>query len=108
MAAMKGDRAAAGCLALFALPFAAVGVFGLYLALSTLWTWTRTQSWVEVPAQIQSLDLEEHQGDDSTTYKVCATYRYSFTAAKTSAATALRSAAWPTTSAPSTRISTRD
>ena len=78
MAAMKGDRAAAGCLAQFALPFAAVGVFGLYLALSTLWTWTRTQSWVEVPAQIQSLDLEEHQGDDSTTYKVRATYRYSF------------------------------
>ncbi len=36
------------------------------------------QSWVEAPAQIQSLDLEEHQGDDSTTYKVRATYRYSF------------------------------
>jgi hypothetical protein len=78
MAAKKGDRAAAGCLALFALPFAAVGVFGLYLASSTLWTWTRMQSWVEVPAQIQSLDLEENQGDDSTTYKVRATYRYSF------------------------------
>ena len=60
MAAKKGDRAAAGCLALFALPFAAVGVFGLYLASSTLWTWTRMQGWVEAPAQIQSLDLEEH------------------------------------------------
>src|SRR4249919_672370 len=78
MAAKKGDRAAVGCLALFALPFAAVGVFGLYLASSTLWTRTRMQSWVEAPARIQSLDLEEHQGDDSTTYKVRTTYRYSF------------------------------
>jgi hypothetical protein len=77
MAAKKGDRAAAGCLALFALPFAAVGVLALYLAASTVWTWTRMQSWVEVPARLESLELEEHDGDDSTTYEVHATYRYS-------------------------------
>ena len=78
MAVKKGDRAAAGCLALFALPFAAVGVGALYLAASTVWTWTRMQSWVEAPAQIQSLDLETHDGDDSTTYEARATYRYFF------------------------------
>jgi hypothetical protein len=78
MAVKKGDRAAAGCLALFALPFAAVGVGALYFAASTVSTWARMQSWVEAPAQIQSLDLEAHDGDDSTTYEVRATYRYSF------------------------------
>jgi uncharacterized membrane protein len=77
MAAKTGDRAAAGCLALFALPFAGLGVFALYLAVSTLWTWTRMQSWVEVPARIESLELEEHDGDDGSTYEVHATYRYS-------------------------------
>jgi hypothetical protein len=77
MAAKTGDRAAAGCLALFALPFAGVGVFALYLALSMLWTWARMQSWAEVPARIESLELEEHDGDDGSTYEVRATYRYS-------------------------------
>jgi hypothetical protein len=78
MPAKTGDRAAAGCLALFGLPFAAVGVVALYLALSALWTWGVMRGWVEVPAEITSLALEEHDGDDGSSYEVRARYRYAF------------------------------
>jgi hypothetical protein len=73
-----GDRTAAGCLVLFALPFMAVGVAALYLALSDLWSWARMSRWEAVPAELESLDLATRSTDDSTTYQVRATYRYSF------------------------------
>src|SRR5215831_1343317 len=73
-----GDRTAAGCLALFALPFMAVGVAALCFALDDLWSWTRMSGWEPVPAQLESLDLASRSGDQSTTYQVRATYRYSF------------------------------
>src|SRR6516165_2856935 len=73
-----GDRNAAGCLALFALPFMAVGVAALCLALNDLWSWTQMSRWQSVPAQLESLDLTTGSTDDSTTYRVRATYRYSF------------------------------
>ena len=72
------DRTAAGCLALFALPFAAVGVVALYFAGATVVSWQRMASWVSVPATLDSLALEDHQDEDSTTYKVVASYRYSY------------------------------
>jgi hypothetical protein len=78
MAGKPTDRTAAGCLALFALPFAAVGVVALYLTLDNLWSWARMSRWDAVPAQLESLDLATHNGDKSTTYEVRATYRYSF------------------------------
>lgn len=76
--AKNEDRTAAGCLALFALPFAAVGVGALYFALDDLWSWARMSAWDSVPAQLESLELATKNGDDSTTYQVRATYRYLF------------------------------
>ena len=78
MATKIGDRNAAGCLAVFALPFAAVGVGALCFALDDVWTWGRMAHWEPVPAQLLSLDLAEHSADDTTTYRVSASYRYSF------------------------------
>jgi hypothetical protein len=73
-----GDRNAAGCLALFALPFMAVGVAALCFALNDLWSWTQMSRWQSVPAELQSLDLTTGSTDNATTYRVRATYRYSF------------------------------
>jgi hypothetical protein len=78
MATKPGNRAAAGCLALFALPFAAVGVGALYFALDDVWTWARMSRWEAVPAQLVSLALTEHSADKTTTYGVRASYRYSY------------------------------
>jgi Protein of unknown function (DUF3592) len=76
---LKGrDKMGAGCLSLFALPFAGVGVGAFYFLGSMLWTWHQMASWVPVPTEIVSLDLESHRGDDATTHKVVANYRYSF------------------------------
>lgn len=65
-----------GCAFLFLLPFAVVGIgatgFGWY-------SWYRhhaAMSWTETPCTILSAKLEEHQGDDSTTYELTAEYEY--------------------------------
>jgi len=69
----------AGCLALFALPFAAVGVGAFVWAGKTLIDWSAASGWVEVSAEIVSVDLEQHDDDDgATTYKTTATYRYDY------------------------------
>lgn len=67
-----------GCLALFALPFAAVGV-GMTLVIgSTLLEARRMASWPQVPARILETNLEHHRGSKGgTTYKVAARYQYS-------------------------------
>ncbi len=67
-----------GCLLLFALPFAGVGVFMTGLTLWTVLQYVEAQQWKEVPATILHAELEEHRGDDSTTYQVVARYRYSY------------------------------
>jgi hypothetical protein len=70
-----------GCLILFALPFAGVGVFMAIWMGSTLLTWHRAQSWAEVPARILSTELKESHGNrrnKSTTYKVIAEYAYEY------------------------------
>ena len=36
------------------------------------------QSWEPVTAEILNVELEAHAGDDSTTYKVSAQYRYTY------------------------------
>jgi len=65
-----------GCLILFALPFAAAGLFVGYLASRSLVTWYEARDWVETPAHILQADLEVNQGSDSTTYQVTARYEY--------------------------------
>jgi hypothetical protein len=79
MTLAKRQNFGAGCLALFALPFAAVGAVALYLAGSAIWTWHEMQTWVAVPADLLTVDLEEHEDDEgATTYEVVASYRYEY------------------------------
>lgn len=72
------DKMGAGCLSLFALPFAGVGIAAFCYLGFMLWTWHRMASWLPVPAEIVSLELERHRGDDAVTHKVVAHYRYRF------------------------------
>ena len=78
MGLKRKDKIGAVWLSLFALPFAGVGVAAFCYLGFTLWTWQRMTSWVPVPAEIVSLQLERHQGDDAVTHKVVAHYRYRF------------------------------
>jgi hypothetical protein len=65
-----------GCMVLFSLPFAAVGVgMAIWLAFS-IHAYLKTQSWVEVPAQILHVELVAHAGDDGCTYETTAQYQY--------------------------------
>ena len=67
-----------GCLLLFALPFAAVGVgMGIWLG-STIITHLGMQGWEEVPAQIVRTELQASKGSKSTTYQVLAEYVYQY------------------------------
>lgn len=76
---MKTDsRKGLGCLVLFALPFLGFGLFAGYRISTTLWAWFQMRSWVEVPAELVSVDLESHDGSEATTYEVKAEYRYFF------------------------------
>ena len=72
------NRLGAGCLALFALPFAGVGVGAFIWAVWTLLDWRAASDWVEVPAELINIELVEHDGDDTTTYQTTATYRYEY------------------------------
>jgi hypothetical protein len=56
----------------------AVGVAALCFALNDVWSWTQMSRWQPVPAELESLDLRTGSTDDSTTYRVRATYRYTF------------------------------
>ena len=71
-------RTGAGCLALFGLPFLAIGLGMLVWGTVTLLRWQAASDWVAVDAELLSVALEEHRGDDSTTYETTATYRYSY------------------------------
>lgn len=74
----KSNRTGVGCLLLFALPFAAAGIAALGWAGITLLDWREARSWVAVSAAVESVDLKENRGDDSTTYETKATYRYEY------------------------------
>jgi hypothetical protein len=67
-----------GCLVLFALPFALVGIGMTGWLVWGLYDWQQMQGWDEVPAYIRTLELKENRGDDSTTYSVNATYEYEY------------------------------
>jgi hypothetical protein len=72
------SRFGAGCLTLFALPFAGVGVgFGVWLG-STLLTYLNARNWVETPASITRSDLKIHRDRKSTAYEVTAEYAYQY------------------------------
>jgi hypothetical protein len=75
---LQSSRAGMGSwfLILFALPFAGVGVFMSGLTVRTLAEAHRMSTWPETPARILDSRLEDHQGDDSTTWKATARYEY--------------------------------
>ncbi len=74
----KNNALGQGCLVLFALPFAGVGVFMVILTVWTLVDWYRMQSWVETPANLLEARLEQKHDDDGTTYLAVARYTYIF------------------------------
>ncbi len=72
-----------GCLFLFCLPFAGVGVFMLGWLAVTLATHLEMKHWEEVPAFIQKTELKkststDSDGHTSTTFQTTATYTYEF------------------------------
>ena len=76
MKTKTNNKLAGGCLVLFALPFAAVGVGATGMICWNMITWASMQTWQEVPAIIQDAELEVHRGGDGTTHNVKASYRY--------------------------------
>jgi hypothetical protein len=74
-----GSNASPGCLMLFALPFAAVGVGMFVLVVWTYLECAAVKGWQEVPARIVRTKLEEHHDNDGgRTYQATAEYRYEF------------------------------
>ncbi len=71
-------KSGVGCLILFALPFAGVGLFMACLMASTLWTWLDMRQWEEVPAFILEAELETSHDSDGSTYRATARYRYTY------------------------------
>lgn len=63
---------------LFALPFAAVGVWMAWSIGSTLFDAWQMQDWAPVEARLLTAGYETHSGDDSDTYKAYAEYVYEF------------------------------
>jgi len=74
----KSKRTGSVAFMLFSLPFAGVGVGALVWGASDVLAWQRMSAWTAVPANLLTVELEEHDGDDSTTYETTATYRYEY------------------------------
>lgn len=70
----SSSRLSVGCLVLFALPFAAVGLFMAGQISHSLWRSNQARHWEQVPARILSTDLVN--GDDTS--QVVARYEYEF------------------------------
>jgi hypothetical protein len=73
---------------LFALPFAAVGVFMLWSVGSTLSQAWQMQGWLPVSAHLLEAGYKTNT-DDSNTYQVYATYRYAVASPSSSMSTPL-------------------
>jgi hypothetical protein len=70
-------RLGLGCLILFSLPFAAIGVgMAIWIAYS-IHAYLNMQSWVEAPAQILKVELVERPGEDGCTFETTRHYRRS-------------------------------
>ena len=77
-AEVADERVGAGCLMVFAAPFAAIGLFAAYLFGSALWDWGRMRAWDETPARILEVRLDESRGEDGSTYQVLAQFEYHY------------------------------
>ncbi len=65
-----------GCLALFGLPFALIGLAATAGVLRIGYDDLRIQFWTETPCEIVSANLVAEPGDDMMVYRVQAEYRY--------------------------------
>lgn len=64
---------------LIGLAFFGVGAaFLLFSVIPNLWDAIRMQDWVQVPAEIVSLDLKTNTSDDGATYKAVARFSYDY------------------------------
>lgn len=69
----------AGCLVLFALPFAVAGLAISGWAVFDLWSWSDAQDWVETPTRLIAAELETMPGEEGdATYRATAHYRYQY------------------------------
>ncbi len=76
MSSKPNKKLGIGCLILFALPFAAVGVVMSVLTVRSLLYWNQAQSWTETRCTILEAELKKSSGSDSTTYQAIARYKY--------------------------------
>lgn len=67
-----------GCLALFALPFACVGLGMCGYSFYTIYRWEKIKSWETVQATVLTAKLDVNSDSDGTTYRATATYEYEF------------------------------
>src|SRR5262245_15432930 len=72
------SRAGLGCLLLFGLPFATIGVVMTAATLLTVGRWREVQHWVETPATLLESRLDVDSDDDGTSYSIDAKYAYDF------------------------------
>jgi len=73
------NKNSSGCLILFSLPFAAVGIGMAVWNCMTVLKHGEMRSWAEAPATIKRAELKvDHDGDGGTTYEAVADYEYDF------------------------------
>lgn len=72
-----GNKFAYGCLAVFAVPFAAIGTFMAYLTINTIVQSVNMSAWPQVPAELKSVELKGSSGKSKTAW-VAAEYTYEF------------------------------
>jgi hypothetical protein len=79
MGVKKADLGSLGCLVVFALPFAAVGVVMAYFSVYQVATWYEMRGWTAVAATILDTDLEaQRRSRRAQTQEATATYRYRY------------------------------
>ena len=74
----NGSVLGCGCLGLFAVPFAGVGIVMFLSTVYAIYEWRRVQAWEPTQAKIVEAELKVSRGSDSTTYRATATYEYRF------------------------------
>ncbi|MEM6328620.1 MAG: DUF3592 domain-containing protein [Planctomycetota bacterium] len=75
---MNVTRKGAGCLTLFGLPFAGIGLYMAWSLVATVGEYYDARSWVAAPAAIESTAIERRSGDGGDSYEVVAAYRYEY------------------------------
>lgn len=74
----RSVRAPKGCLVIFSLPFALVGLAMAVLIVRTTVLYVQASSWPEVPTQIQELRLARSKEGSGASVKVAGKYTYQF------------------------------